>query len=159
MTGGFQIWSQNSNRITFDPLFGKKKNGWSQGKFQNSQDFSRFQPSFVFVFGRRKSVCLVRAHHMLCNKVKFLNWPFEVMWHTFDSCRWEKHDDENGFALTLKRTKLFVKKTILLKNNIFELCDLALKPKPSNLGEIWRQYCDGEFLWLSSVFFGFSLIS
>ena len=26
MMRGFQIWPQNSNRITFDPFFGQKKN-------------------------------------------------------------------------------------------------------------------------------------
>ena len=29
--------------------------------------------------------------------------------------------------------------------------------KPLNLGQIWRQYCDGKFHSLSNVAFGFAL--
>ena len=40
----------------------------------------------------------------------------------FDSSRREKHDSENSFALTIKRTKLFVRKKKL--KNILEFGDL-----------------------------------
>ena len=39
----------------------------------------------------------------------------------FDSSRREKHDSENSFALTIKRTKLFVRKKL---KNILEFGDL-----------------------------------
>ena len=52
MMRGFQIWPQNSNRITFDPFFGQKN-------VENWQSRYLIEPIFDSFFGEKGVKCFL----------------------------------------------------------------------------------------------------